>query len=322
MNNMTWKPNEATTRRVIHALNMMARNQWGIERASKNAGTTRRSVHRYAKHMGIPLKGKEGQTLRAILQPDKKVTHFLRLMTAGNSASASARKLKTTVRAMSKQKYLGQPIIVKEGNRWVAQWKPVVKVEGLGYFMWIINFNDNILGRGKVIGPDAHKPKNKKKMEANYAEISAEFNIDTFDTTLAPEKVGQFYLPAVMDFLKKEVEKLGITDAPMMRDFEQNAKVRQEMVADKRFGTNKISIIEQLVGRYGVRLEETGVVDALDTDFRPEPAVDFIPVKGYTGKALDREATGEFKIHFLENMIKTTYGPVKLTFKYSLAGEE
>ena len=89
MNNMTWKPNDATTRRVIHALNMMARNQWGIERASKKAGTTRRSVHRYAKHMGIPLKGTGGQTLQAILQPNKKVTHFLRLMTAGNSASGS-----------------------------------------------------------------------------------------------------------------------------------------------------------------------------------------------------------------------------------------
>ncbi len=319
---MVWKPDEATTRRVIHAINMMARNQWGIERASKKAGTTRRTVHKYAKTMGIPLKGKEGQTLQAILQPDKKVIDFLMLMNTGNSATASARKLKTTVRAMSKQKYLGQPIIVKEGNRWVAKWKPVIKLKGLGYFGWIVNFNDNILGRGKVMGPDANKPKNKRKREANYAEISWEYNIDTFDSTLPPEKVGQFYLPSILAMVRKEVEKLGITDAPMMREFEKNTNVRKEMVADKRLGTDKISILEELVGRYGIRLEETGVIDTLDSDFRPEPAVDFVPTKGYTGKALNRKAVGEFLVHFLENMNKRTYGPVKLTFKYSLAGEE
>ena len=48
--------NENTANRVNLALDLMARNGWGIERAAKEAKTTRRTVKRFADKKGIDLK--------------------------------------------------------------------------------------------------------------------------------------------------------------------------------------------------------------------------------------------------------------------------
>ncbi len=118
---MAWKPNEETQNRVLYALRLMQSKGIGIERAAKEAKTTRRSVRKYGSHLGVKFKGKEGTALQFVGQPIQKIEDFLIKMHGGMSATQSAKALKTTVRTMSKQTYKGQPIIKKEKGRWESQ---------------------------------------------------------------------------------------------------------------------------------------------------------------------------------------------------------
>jgi hypothetical protein len=105
---MVWNPNDETQNRVLYALRLMQSKGIGIERAAKEAKTTRRSVRRYGEHLGVKFKGKEGQALQFVGQPIHKIEDFLIKMHGGTSATKAARELKTTVRSMSRQQYKGQ----------------------------------------------------------------------------------------------------------------------------------------------------------------------------------------------------------------------
>jgi len=167
---MAWKPNPIIENRVLLAIDLMTRNGWGIERASIYAKTTRRTVHRYAKHLGIKLKGKDGVALKVIRPPKTKVTDFLIQMHKGKSATAAAKSLKTTVRTMAKQEWNGTPIMTKVGNRWVLNLIPVTD-KAIVYYGKLIGFKGAVQGRGILAGPDANKPKNKNKKDEDYADI-------------------------------------------------------------------------------------------------------------------------------------------------------
>ena len=64
---MAWNPNDETQNRVLYALRLMQSKGIGIERAAKEAKTTRRSVRRYGEHLGVKFKGKEGQALHILM---------------------------------------------------------------------------------------------------------------------------------------------------------------------------------------------------------------------------------------------------------------
>ena len=146
---MAWKPNEETQNRVLYALRLMQTNGWGIERSAKVAKTTRRSVRKYGKLLGVKFKGKEGTALQFIGLPIQKIEDFLIKMHRGQSATQSAKDLKTTVRTMSKQTYKGQPIIKKDNGRWVSQFVPEEKIV-MQFYGHIRNPQGNVLGGNNV----------------------------------------------------------------------------------------------------------------------------------------------------------------------------
>ena len=171
---MAWKPNDETQNRVLYALRLMQSNGWGIEKAAKEAKTTRRSVRKYGSHLGVKFKGKEGTALQFIGQPINKIEDFLIKMHGGMSASQAAKELKTTVRTMSKQEYKGQPIVKKEKGRWISQFIVAEEIK-MDYYAHIRNPQGNILGGNNVSGPDATASKNKSKRDPDYMEIDLNF---------------------------------------------------------------------------------------------------------------------------------------------------
>jgi hypothetical protein len=321
---MVWTPNPITESRALLAINLMSRNGWGVEKAAKYAKTTRRTVRRYAKIMGIKLTGRFGVKLKPILKPDDKVVDFLRMMQDGNSATASAKSLKTQVRTMAKRNYKGVPIIVKDGRRWVINFIPV-KDHAIVYYGKLLAFNDSVLGRGKLSGPDANKPKNKKKQDEDYADIWWQLDFDDFASTLPIERVAEFWKEEVINRLQRRLESLHITDKILVTKFKTNAKVAADMTSNGR-KSNKVSELEKMTGRYDLKLD--GDVNAgIDERFDPSKGLDFIPkadfVKG--SKATKRTAVGKFQLFFLKKgdlIIYPKKGPLVLTFGYNLVAEQ
>ena len=321
---MAWKPDPDIENRVLLALNLMNRNGWGIERASKYAKTTRRTVRKYAKHLGINLKGRFGVKLKPVLKPDAKVVDFLRLMHEGNSATASAKMLKTQVRTMAKRTYKGVPIIVKVGNRWQINFVPV-KDHAIVYYGKLVGFKDNIQGRNKLFGPDANKPQNKKKQDEDYADIWWQLDFDNFASTLPVEEVAEYWKDEVMKRLRRRLESANITDVPLVTKFKTNKEVDNDMKAKGRTG-NRVSELEKMTKRYDFRLGDE-VNAGIDERFNPSRGLDFIPkanfVKG--NKDTKRTAIGKFQIFFLRKNYLVSYprgGPMKLSFSYDLTDEK
>lgn len=320
---MAWTPNPETENRVLLAINLMSRRGWGVEKAAKYAKTTRRTVRRYAQHLGINLKGKFGVKLKPVLTPDAKIVDFLRLMKDGKSATAAARELKTQVRTMAKKTYKGVPIIVKDGRRWVLNFVPV-KDHAIIYYGKLVGFKDNVQGRGELLGPDANKAKNKKKQDEDYADIWWQLDFDDFASTLPIERVADFWKEEVMNRLKRRLESLNIANKSLVAKFKTNTEVSNDMKTKGRTG-DKVSELETLTKRYDMRMDD-GVNSSLDDRFDPMRGLDFIPknefVKG--NKATKRTAIGKFQLFFLTKGNLVVYpkkGPLMLSFRYDLADE-
>jgi len=216
--------NKETENRVKLALDLMARNGWGIERASKQAKTTRRTVKRYADKQGIDLKTQVGKAIKVIRKPEDKIEDFLTLIHNGNSATASAKQLKTTVKTMSQKTYKGVPIIEKRGNFWECNFVPVYEYE-IVYYGELLSFDGKIQGRGVLSGPDANKPKNKKNQDEEYADIWYQIDVEGVKSTLPIEEVAKAYEQVVMEAAKKKLESLGLKNAGLMKRFSRNSAV-------------------------------------------------------------------------------------------------
>lgn len=320
---MAWTPNPETESRVLLAINLMSRNGWGIEKAAKYAKTTRRTVRRYAQNLGINLKGRFGVKLKPVIPSDQKVVDFLRMMHEGSSATSAAKVLKTQVRTMAKKTYKGVPIIVKDGRRWVINFVPV-KDHAIVYYGKLVGFKGNVQGRGELQGPDANKPKNKKKQDEDYADIWWQLDFDDFASTLPVEQVAEYWRPEVVKRLQRRLESLNITDKPLVAKFKTNAEVSKDM-ADRGRKGNKVSELEKLTRRYDLRLDDE-VNAGIDERFDPSRGLDFIPksdfVKG--NRSTKRTAIGKFQLFFLTKGNLVVYprkGPLMLSFRYDLQDE-
>ena len=320
---MAWKPNPIIENRVLLAIDLMTRNGWGIERASIYAKTTRRTVHRYAKHLGIKLKGKDGVALKVIRPPKTKVTDFLIQMHKGKSATAAAKSLKTTVRTMAKQEWNGTPIMTKVGNRWVLNLIPVTD-KAIVYYGKLIGFKDAVQGRGVLAGPDANKPKNKNKKDEDYADIWWQLDFNAFASTLPLEQVAEFWQDEVMKRLKRRLEDLLHKDISLVAKFKTNSEVAADMASKGRTG-NRISELEKQTKRYDLTLDDE-VTHAVDDRFNINAGLTFIPkadfVKG--NKATKRTAIGKFQMFYMTKNSFVVYpknGPLRLPFGYDLADE-
>ena len=320
---MAWKPNPIIENRVLLAIEMMGRYGWGVEKASLFAKTTRRTIHRYAKHLGIKLKGKTGVALKVIRPPNIKITDFLMQMHKGKSATAAARGLKTTVRTMAKQQWNGTPIMTKVGNRWVSNLIPVTD-KPIVYYGDLIGFKGAIQGRGVLRGPDANKPKNKNKQDGDYADIWWQIDFNAFASTLPLEQVAEFWKEEIMKRLKRRLEDLLHHDITLVAKFKTNSEVAADMTSNGRTG-NRVSELEKQTKRYDLTLDDD-VITSIDDRFTINAGLTFIPkadfVKG--NKATKRTAIGLFQMFYMTKNSFVVYpksGPLRLPFGYDLADE-
>jgi len=305
--------NEETENRVKLALDLMARNGWGIERASKQAKTTRRTVKRYADKQGIDLKTQVGKAIKVIRKPEEKIEDFLTLIHNGNSATASAKQLKTTVKTMSKKTYKGIPIIEKRGNFWECNFVPVYEYE-IVYYGELLSFDGKIQGRGVLSGPDANKPKNKKNQDEEYADIWWQLDVSMF-STLPPEQVAKAYQKEVMNAITKKFLRVNVKNASLSRKFKQNANVLDDMKDKRRDKSEKVTVLENITKRYDIHFDEpTGNIDE---DFDFSNTIDFVPVGKYVDKKKKR-AKGKFQLFYLRKGNAQGYGPIDVRIDYRL----
>ena len=304
----------ATKNRVLVALDLMARKGWGIEKAAKFAKTTRRTVKRYAVANNIDLTFEKGKSVKLKRTPDEKVEDFLTEIHSGSSATAAARKLKTTVPTMAKREIKGVPIRSKVGNRWEINFIPV-KEYSIVYHGDLVGFNDSVQGRGQLSGPDANKPKNKKKQDEEYADIWYQIDVEGVKSTLPIEEVAKAYEQVVIEAAKKKLESLGLKNAGLMKRFSRNSAVLSDMTANKRDGTEKVSVLENMTQRYDMKLGEPK--NGIDEDFNFAGKVQFIPVKKFRGVKKESLDT-KFQLFYLRKGDQKTYGPVKITVRYTL----
>jgi len=317
---MAWNPNEETQNRVLYALRLMQSKGIGIERAAKEAKTTRRSVRKYGSHLGVKFKGKEGTALQFVGQPIQKIEDFLIKMHGGMSATQSAKALKTTIRTMSKQTYKGQPIIKKENGRWVSQFV-VEEIFVMQLYGSIVNPQGNILGGGNVSGPDATSPKNKSKINKDYTEIWWDAFLYGFGTTFGtPGEAQLFWMDRIMKVIVAQMESLGVKDANLMKSFSTNKTVAHQMQQDNRVPPPyTVSPLEQITQRYGVVLNDPKPGTA--STYQSRSNLVFIPKKDFAGKKIDRKVEIEFHVHYLGHSKKSYSAAKKIPFKYSLADE-
>lgn len=303
-----------TTNRVNLALDLMSRKGWGIERASKYAKTTRRTVKRYANNKGINLKTQVGTAIKVKRTPDDKIEDFLTLIHNGKSATKSARELKTTIRTMSKRTYKGIPIIEKSGNYWVCNFVPVKEYELVAYGE-LLSFDGKIQGRGVLRGPDANKPKNKRKQDEEYADIWYQLDIKKIYSTLPPEEVGNAYGKEIMDAAKKRFLGLNVNNATLTMKFKQNGAVLTDMKDRKRDGSNKVSVLENITKRYDMQFDTPTI--GVDDDFNYSKTVDFIPIGKYKVNSKKR-ADANFQLFYMRKNDLKGYGPIKMKIPYNL----
>ena len=317
---MAWKPNEETQNRVLYALRLMQTNGWGIERSAKVAKTTRRSVRKYGELLGVKFKGKEGTALQFIGLPIQKIEDFLIKMHRGQSATQSAKDLKTTVRTMSKQTYKGQPIIKKDNGRWVSQFIPEEKIV-MQFYGHIRNPQGNVLGGNNVSGPDATSPKNRKNRNPDYMEIWWDAFVYDFGTTFGtPGEAQMFWKDKILAVIKNNMESLGIQDANLMNKFKTNTTVMTQMKTDSRVPPPyTVSALEQITERYGVGIEGAKVGTA--TTYESRSNINLIPKNKFTGKGLNRKVDIKFQVSYLGHSLKEYPSSKSFKFDYTLADE-
>ena len=317
---MAWKPSEETQNRVLYALRLMQTNGWGIERSAKVAKTTRRSVRKYGELLGVKFKGKEGKALQFVGLPIQKIEDFLIKMHRGQSATQSAKDLKTTVRTMSKQTYKGQPIVKKENGRWISQFVPEEKIV-MQFYGHIQNPQGNVLGGNNVSGPDATASKNKSKRDPDYMEIWWDAFVYDFGTTFGtPGEAQMFWKDKILAVIKNNMESLGIQDANLMNKFKTNTTVMTQMKTDSRVPPPyTVSALEQITERYGVGIEGAKVGTA--TTYESRSNINLIPKNKFTGKGLNRKVDIKFQVSYLGHALKEYPSSKSFTFKYSLADE-
>ena len=72
------------------------------------------------------------------------------------------------------------------------------------YYGDLVGFGDAVQGRGMLKGPDANKPKNKRKQDEEYADIWYQIDVEGIVSTLPIEQVAKAYQNEVMNAVKKK----------------------------------------------------------------------------------------------------------------------
>jgi hypothetical protein len=311
------------------ALAIMQREGLGIEAAAARVKTTRRNVRRFMKDMSITTRlsrrrGDRGKIL-VIRQPLQKVKDFIDDMNQGMSATVAARKSHTTVRTMSKILVKGEPLLVKTNNRW--QLNVLIKhIYSLVYYGYLTGLGGKIQGGGED-HPDEHQYGEEEEglIESPDApSVWWQIDFDYFVSTLPEELVGQFWKPAIMQWLRMELENPNLIETGISTNFLGNADVERDAIDNDRIdsdGNMKLTQIEAWMTRYDMTMHPT-VNFGLDDNHTPRD-VDFEPISTITA-GFPVTAEGKFQIIIRREDEVYTYpktGPKNLLFKYDLSDE-
>lgn len=312
------------------ALAIMQREGLGIEAAAARVKTTRRNVRRFMKDMGISTRrsrrrGDRGKLL-VTRQPLQKVRDFIDDMNQGMSATAAAKKSHTTVRTMSKILVKGEPLLVKTNNRW--ELNVLIKhIYSLVYYGYLTGLGGKVQGGGED-HPDEHQYGEEDEdgiIESPDApSVWWQIDFDYFVSTLPEERVGQFWKPAIMQWLREELETPNLVEIGISTNFLGNADVADDADYNDRIdddGNMKLTQIETWMNRYDMTMHPT-VNFGLDDNHTPRD-VDFEPVSAVRA-GVPVSAEGRYQIIIRRDDEVYTYpksGPKKLTFDYDLSDE-
>tara|TARA_B100001287_G_scaffold83304_1_gene69472 strand:+ start:8627 stop:9622 length:996 start_codon:yes stop_codon:yes gene_type:complete len=320
----------AANERARIALAIMQREGLGIEAAAARVKTTRRNVRRFMQDMGITTRrsrrrGDRGKLL-ITRQPLQKVRDFIDDMNQGLSATAAAKRSHTTVRTMSKIMVKGEPLLVKVNNRW--QLNVLIKhIYSLVYYGYLTGLGGKVQGGGED-HPEEHQygeEDDEGIIESPDApSIWWQIDFDYFTSTLPEELVGQFWKPAIMQWLREELEMPNIVATGMSMNFLGNSDVEADAVENNRVdddGNMKLTQIEAWMNRYNMTMHPT-VNFGLDDNHTPRD-VDFEPVSAVKA-GIPVSAEGRYQIIIRRDDEVYTYpksGPKIMTFEYDLSDE-
>ena len=312
------------------ALAIMQREGLGIEAAAARVKTTRRNVRRFMKDMGISTRrsrrrGDRGKLL-VTRQPLQKVRDFIDDMNQGMSATAAAKKSHTTVRTMSKILVKGEPLLVKTNNRW--ELNVLIKhIYSLVYYGYLTGLGGKVQGGGED-HPDEHQYGEEDDdgiIESPDApSVWWQIDFDYFVSTLPEERVGQFWKPAIMQWLREELETPNLVEIGISTNFLGNVDVADDAEYNDRIeddGNMKLTQIETWMNRYDMTMHPT-VNFGLDDNHTPRD-VDFEPISAVRA-GIPVSAEGRYQIIIRREDEVYTYpksGPKKLTFDYDLSDE-
>lgn len=320
----------AANERARIALAIMQREGLGIEAAAARVKTTRRNVRRFMQDMGITTRrsrrrGDRGKLL-ITRQPLQKVRDFIDDMNQGLSATAAAKRSHTTVRTMSNIMVKGEPLLVKVNNRW--QLNVLIKhIYSLVYYGYLTGLGGKVQGGGED-HPEEHQygeEDDEGLIESPDApSIWWQIDFDYFTSTLPEELVGQFWKPAIMQWLREELEMPNIVATGMSMNFLGNSDVEADAVENDRIdddGNMKLTQIEAWMNRYDMTMHPT-VNFGLDDNHTPRD-VDFEPVSAVKA-GIPVSAEGRYQIIIRRDDEVYTYpksGPKIMTFEYDLSDE-
>jgi len=320
----------AANERARIALAIMQREGLGIEAAAARVKTTRRNVRRFMQDMGITTRRsrRRGDRRKLLItrQPLQKVRDFIDDMNQGLSATAAAKRSHTTVRTMSNIMVKGEPLLIKVNNRW--QLNVLIKhIYSLVYYGYLTGLGGKVQGGGED-HPEEHQygeEDDEGLIESPDApSIWWQIDFDYFTSTLPEELVGQFWKPAIMQWLREELEMPNIVATGMSMNFLGNSDVEADAVENDRIdddGNMKLTQIEAWMNRYDMTMHPT-VNFGLDDNHTPRD-VDFEPVSAVRA-GIPVSAEGRYQIIIRRDDEVYTYpksGPKIMTFEYDLSDE-
>lgn len=295
--------------RALRALSFMIQRGYGIMRAAREAGSSRRSIHKYMKMIGIPYRMVRGRMVILKTLP-QKIYEFIIHMERGDTATRAARKAHTRIRTMARQEVDGYPIIKKVGLRWVLNAYPLYN-HSLVLYGHILGLGDQIQGRYEV-GRDIRSP--------DAPDIWWQIDFDEFISTLPDSEVGEFWKDAIIDWLRDDLQMPIVVNDVLSERFTGNDDVLDHAEEYGRIGNDgmiMVSRLENMLNRYNVRLNE--YVNYGIDDNHEARGIGLISKEDLG----PMQALGRFQVFFVkdEPVGYPIEGPLEMIFDYDLIEE-
>ena len=312
---------EAASNRAAMAVLRVLSLKESFSAAAKAVGTTRRTMLNYVRENSVPIQRMNNGRWEVIRTASQKVPELLELMYEGESATRACRELNTTVRTMSSQMLPDNagvmlPVIIKEGNSWTPNFVGV-REYSMTLHGQLLGFNDSVQGRGQLEGPDA----NQDEADNEYADIWWQVDFNNFQSTLPIDRVGLFWQPEILTYLRNTLELPIVENAVLANRFLSNVNVANNAVTNDRVDSANnmtLSVLEEFLERYDIRMGPDSTVGVEPARGLSAP-IQFISMSDFVADPL-RTAQGLWQVMFLTNANLEAY-PIPITYEYNLLTE-